>query len=127
MERKNIPCKLSDQTVKKANIKDKSYKLSDGAGLYLLVHKNGGKYWRLNYRYNKKQKTLALGIYPYISLKQAREETYTARKQFAVGDDPADPADGADGSALLRLLALVGGLGLNTSGVVRAGTDVPLP
>src|SRR5690554_4347498 len=51
--------KLTHTQIKNAKAKDKNYKLTDGQGMYLLVHKNGSKYWRLNYRFDRKQKTLA--------------------------------------------------------------------
>jgi integrase len=63
-------------------------KHSDGGGLYLLV-KAAGKYWRLNYRYLGKQKTLALGVYPAVSLSVARKGRDAAREQLAVGIDPS--------------------------------------
>lgn len=63
-------------------------KHSDGGGLYLLV-KAAGKYWRLNYRYLGKQKTLALGVYPAVSLSAARKSRDAAREQLAVGIDPS--------------------------------------
>lgn len=72
--------KLNDSVVKNSKPKDKDYKLSDGAGLFLLIRTNGGKYWRLKYRFNKKEKLLALGIYPDVTLKEAREKTGQARK-----------------------------------------------
>jgi integrase len=65
-------------------------KYSDGKGLIILVHPNGSKYWRLNYRYNYKQKTLALGVYPYVSLAQARERAFQAKCLIADGTDPSE-------------------------------------
>ena len=59
---------LSDQTIKKAKPTDKPCKLADEKGLYVLVNA-AGKYWRLNYRHDGKRKTLALGVYPDVSLK----------------------------------------------------------
>jgi integrase len=63
-------------------------KHSDGGGLYLLVN-TAGKYWRLNYRYLGKQKTLALGVYPAVSLSAARKGRDAAREQLAAGIDPS--------------------------------------
>ena len=63
-------------------------KLSDGGGLFIWISKHG-KYWRLAYRYDKKQKTLALGIYPQVSLTEARQKREEAKKQLADGVDPA--------------------------------------
>ncbi|MFC7516591.1 tyrosine-type recombinase/integrase [Herbaspirillum sp. GCM10030257] len=63
-------------------------KHSDGHGLYLLV-KAAGKYWRMNYRFAGKQKTLALGVYPDVSLAKARQRRDKARTQLAEGVDPS--------------------------------------
>ena len=63
-------------------------KFTDGQGLFLLV-KSSGKYWRLNYRFNDKQKTLALGVYPAVSLAKARKRREAARELIADGIDPA--------------------------------------
>jgi len=79
---------LTELTVKKAKPADKQQKLSDGRGMYLLVHPNGSKYWRMDYRFGGKQKTLALGVYPDISLAQARERREEARKLLANDSDP---------------------------------------
>ena len=73
------------------NVKPLRYarKIVDGRGLYLLVVPNGGRYWRYNYRFNGKQKTLALGTYPDVSLAKARARHEVARRQLAAGFDPA--------------------------------------
>lgn len=63
-------------------------KYTDGQGLYLLV-KASGKYWRMNYRFDGKQKTLALGVYPDVSLLKARDRRSKARKLLADGIDPS--------------------------------------
>jgi len=64
-------------------------KFSDGGGLYLMVAPTGGRYWRYNYRFNGKQKTLALGVYPYVSLEIARARHRAARHLLAAGTDPS--------------------------------------
>jgi len=64
-------------------------KLSDGYGLSLWVYSNGAKYWRLAYRFNNKQKTLALGVYPDVSLKEARQKRVDAKQLIADGKDPS--------------------------------------
>lgn len=79
---------LTDLEVKKAKATDKPVKLSDGEGLFLLVQPNGSKYWRLAYRFAGKQKTLALGVYPDVSLAEARDRRADARKLLANGADP---------------------------------------
>jgi len=80
---------LSDTAVRSAKPTDKAYKLSDEKGLFLLVHPNGSKYWRQKFRFDGKEKMLALGVYPDTSLKEARERRDEARKQLANGIDPS--------------------------------------
>ncbi|ENA3445595.1 integrase arm-type DNA-binding domain-containing protein [Yersinia enterocolitica] len=79
---------LTDSKVKNAKSLEKEYKLTDGFGMHLLVHPNGSKYWRLSYRFEKKQRILALGVYPSVSLSKARERRDEARKLIAEGIDP---------------------------------------
>lgn len=78
---------LTDTACRNAKSTDKPYKLADGAGLYLLV-KPAGKYWRWDYRHGGKRKTLALGVYPGVSLRDAREQLAAARLALQAGDDP---------------------------------------
>lgn len=80
---------LTELEIKKAKPTDKPYKLSDGGGLFLLVHTNGGRYWRMAYRFASKQKTLALGVYPDVSLADARIRREQARKLLANDTDPS--------------------------------------
>ena len=80
--------KLTATAVKNAKTRTKSYNLSDGGGLYVLVKPNGTKAWRFNYRFAGKQKTLAIGVYPDISLKKAREKHQEARQNLANHIDP---------------------------------------
>lgn len=68
----------------------KSYKMADGGGMYLEVQPNGSKYWRYKYRFDGKEKRLALGVYPDVRLVDARERRETARKLLANGIDPGD-------------------------------------
>ena len=79
---------LTDTAIKKAKPGAKSSKLSDGKGLYLLVSPAGSKLWRWKYRVLGKEKVLALGAYPAVSLAQAREGQDKARKMLATGNDP---------------------------------------
>lgn len=81
---------LTDITVRTAKGKDKAYKLSDEKGLYLYVTPSGKKYWRLKYRYNGKEKLLALGVYPEVSLSLARDRRNDARKLKASEIDPGE-------------------------------------
>ncbi|MBU5613804.1 tyrosine-type recombinase/integrase [Geomonas azotofigens] len=80
---------LSESQVESAQPKSKDYKLSDGFGLHLLVTTAGGKLWRFQYRHMGKQKLLALGVYPTVSLAVARDKRGEARKQLAEGLDPS--------------------------------------
>lgn len=80
---------LSDTKIRAAKPAEKSYRLSDEKGLYLQVEPNGARYWRMAYRYDGKQKTQALGIYPDISLAEARSRRDEARKLLANDVDPS--------------------------------------
>lgn len=64
-------------------------KITDGNGLYLLVAPNGGRYWRYNYHFKGKHKTLALGVYPDVPLAKARARHQIARQYFSDGIDPS--------------------------------------
>ncbi|AWB35190.1 tyrosine-type recombinase/integrase [Orrella marina] len=79
--------KLSDVAVRQAKAKDKPYKLADGTGLYLLVNTKG-KYWRYDYRFDDKRKTVSYGTYPVITLAAARELHIDVKRQIASGIDP---------------------------------------
>lgn len=79
---------LTNVAVRQAKAKDKPYKISDSGGLYLLVNSTG-KYWRMNYRFAGKQKTLAIGVYPAITLVEARKKKDEAKDQLANDIDPA--------------------------------------
>jgi integrase len=79
---------LSDLTVKNKKPLDKPYKLADEKGLFLLVHPKGFKYWRFKYRFSGKEKLLALGVYPDVSLADARNRRDEARKLLANSIDP---------------------------------------
>ena len=82
---------ISDTAIKAAKPRiDKAYKLPDEKGMYIYIHTNGSKYFRLDYRFDGKRKTLALGVYPETTLKEAREKREIARKQIADGIDPSE-------------------------------------
>jgi len=83
-------CMLSDLKIRRAKCpKDKrQIKITDGRGLYLLVLDSDGKYWRYDYRYNNKRKTLALGVYPKVSLAEARHLHADASHSLEQGIDP---------------------------------------
>ena len=85
-----MPKSLSDAQARNAKPKAKSYKIADGEGLFLLIMPSGSKYWRLKYHYAGKEKVLALGVYPEISLTDARDRRSQARKVLAAGKDPGE-------------------------------------
>jgi integrase len=80
---------LTATAVKQAKSRDKPYKLTDGRGMYLLVQPSGSRYWRFKYRFGGREKTLALGVYPDVSLARAREKLQSAREKLADGIDPS--------------------------------------
>jgi integrase len=93
---------LSDAQVSKSKPADKEYKLFDGAGLFLQVTPSGGKLWRFKYRFDGKQKLLALGQYPEIPLAQARKRREDARTLLANGKDPGEEKKAAKKAAALK-------------------------
>lgn len=81
---------LSDSAIKAAKATNKPRKLADERGLYLLVRPGGARWWRFDYRFDGKRKTLALGVYPDVSLKTVRERRDEARRLVAAGVDPGE-------------------------------------
>lgn len=81
---------LTDVKVRTTKSQEKAFKLSDEKGLFLYVTPNGSKYWRLKYRYQGKEKLLALGVYPDVTLALARERRDDARKLLATNIDPGE-------------------------------------
>jgi len=81
---------LTDTTVRNAKPGEKTARIFDGGGLYLEVAPSGGKWWRLKYRHGGKEKRLSLGVYPDVSLKDARQRRDDARKLLANDIDPAE-------------------------------------
>lgn len=81
---------LTDTTIRNAKIAAKPYKLADEKGLFLLVSPAGGKWWRYNYRFGGKHKTLSMGIYPDVPLAKARMRRDAARQLLADGIDPSE-------------------------------------
>ncbi|MGR4895385.1 Arm DNA-binding domain-containing protein [Stenotrophomonas sp. LARHCG68] len=81
---------LTDMAARNAKAKDKPYKLAAGAGLYLHVMPNGARYWRMKYRWDGKEKLLAIGVYPEVSLKEAGEARDQARAKLRAGHDPSE-------------------------------------
>ena len=82
---------LTDTACRNAKPSEKPRKLADAGNMYLLVQPTGARLWRMNYRFAGKQKTLAFGKYPEVSLSEARARREEARRLLASGLDPADP------------------------------------
>ena len=83
---------LTDIAIRQAKATEKPFKLSDGGGLHLLVTPTGGKLWRLAYRFDGKQRKLAFGGYPEVTLKDARARRDAAKDTLAAGVDPGAKA-----------------------------------
>ena len=81
---------LSNTAIRNAKAGEKARKLFDGGGLYLEVAPHGGKWWRLKYRFEGKEKRLSLGVYPDVTLKDARARRDEARKLLVNGVDPSE-------------------------------------
>jgi hypothetical protein len=81
---------LTDTAVRNAKRRERPQKLSDGGGLHLLVNPDGARYWRMAYRYQGRQKTLALGVCPIVSLADARAARDAAKKLLARDIDPSE-------------------------------------
>jgi integrase len=81
--------KLTHPVLRAAKAHEKPYKLGDGGGLYLLVKPNGALWWRLKYQFEGREKLLSLGVYPRVSLQQARAKRDETRKAIANGINPS--------------------------------------
>ncbi|WP_205395331.1 Arm DNA-binding domain-containing protein, partial [Salmonella enterica] len=79
---------LTDTKVKNARPAEKAVKLADGFGLYLLVHPIDSKYWQSGYRFNGKQKVFSIGVYPAVSLADARQRRDEVKRLLDQGIDP---------------------------------------
>ena len=101
---------LTDAAVRNAKPRSKPYKLSDGGGLFLWVQPSGGKWWRYKYRFSGKEKSLALGSYPDVSLAEARERHAQARKVVSSGNDPGEVKKEAKRLAILKSVTTFGAI-----------------
>ncbi|RUS68099.1 Prophage integrase IntS [Saezia sanguinis] len=81
---------LTDTAIKHAKPLSKPYRLPDGSGLYLLVQPSGKRWWRQDYRFDGKDKTLSLGVYPEVSLKMARDRRDEISRQVVEGINPSE-------------------------------------
>jgi integrase len=97
---------LTDAAIRKAKPADSAQKLTDGGGMYLLLKPDGGRYWRLDYRFANKRKTLALGVYPTVTLADARLRRDEARRKIANNTDPsAERKEAKAAQAVARVAA----------------------
>jgi len=80
---------LTEEIVSSATASERTKTLFDGGGLFLLVTPSGGKRWRLKYRYQGREKMLSLGVYPEVSLDDARSQRDAARELLGQGIDPS--------------------------------------
>ncbi|MCF6180161.1 MAG: Arm DNA-binding domain-containing protein, partial [Geopsychrobacter sp.] len=91
MARRTLP--LNELSIKKAirtaKTENKTVKSFDGGGLFLLVDKSGNTGWRFKYRFSNKEKLISFGVYPAISLSDARKQRSAARELIAKGTDPS--------------------------------------
>jgi integrase len=86
----DAPMALTNVRIKRLKPEKKAYKVFDGRGLYMEISPSGGRLWRLKYRFEGREKRLALGVYPEVTLAEAREKREAARKLLAQGIDPTD-------------------------------------
>ena len=91
---------MTDAEVESLESKEKIYRLTDGAGMYLEIHPNGSKYWRFKYRFAGKEKRFAIGVYPEVTLKEARERLGRARDVLKSENDPSEYKDSIKGMGL---------------------------
>src|SRR3569832_2192336 len=110
-----IATPLTDRRIRQTHPTAKPLKLADGGCMYLLLNPDGSRYWRLDYRFGSKRKTLALGVYPEVTLGEARRRRCAARALLAEGRDPAAERKAGkagkplpDGSEQAYALALLG-------------------
>ncbi len=110
---------LTDVKVCSAKPTDKAFKLTDGEGKHLMVHPNGSKYWRLQYRFDSQQKMLALGVYPEVTLSKARQRRDEAKRKIANQICSLPSPVSARTSCFLRALAAYSG-----SPITRLATKI---
>ena len=94
---------LTDKNIRDAKPQERPYKLADGAGMYLLIRPDGSRYWRLKFRFGGREKLLALGTYPAVTLKEARKRRDDAKSALRDGRDP-----GAEKQATKRAAKIAG-------------------
>jgi hypothetical protein len=80
---------LTEDAVRDAEPREKTYKLFDTGGLFVMVNPDGSRWWRLKYRYGEKERGISLGVYPLVSLKLARQKRDDAKRMLQDGLDPS--------------------------------------
>ena len=80
--------KLTENSIRKAQVLKKQYKIYDGDGMFMLIHPNGSKYWRMKYTFDGKSKLASFGVWPGVSLKKARERRHEAKQKIKMGVNP---------------------------------------
>ncbi len=80
---------LAADQIEKLEIKEKQYRVFDSKGLYMEIHPRGSKYWRLKYYFEGKENRISLGVYPEISLDEARKKRNEIKRQVALGINPS--------------------------------------
>jgi len=93
---------LTDTAIRNRKPTEKPSKMTDGGGLYLLLNPSGSRWWRFDFRFAGKRKTLSFGVYPEVSLKDAREKRDEARRLLAAGGDPGENRKAIKSSTLER-------------------------
>jgi hypothetical protein len=81
--------KLTDEVIRNAQVGDKPIKLFDGRGLFMLLTPNGHKWWRFKYRFAGKENKVSLGVYPKVSIAEARTKHAALRTMLDEGTDPS--------------------------------------
>jgi len=82
--------KLTVNAIKKAHVREKQYKIYDGDGMFLLIHPNRSKYWRMKYTFDGKSKLASFGVWPSVSLKEARKRRHEAKQKIKMGINPVE-------------------------------------
>ncbi len=106
---------LTNTTIRNAKPREKTFRLFDGKGLYMEISPEGGKWWRLKYRFNGKEKRISLGVYPDVSLKDARDRRDDARKLLAKEVDSSENRKANKTTKIERKVALHGHKNENTA------------
>ena len=82
--------KLTENSIRKAKVLEKQYKIYDGGGMFILIHPNGSKYWRMKYTFDGKSKLASFGVWPDVSLKEARVRRHEAKQKIHMGINPVE-------------------------------------